>query len=88
MEGKTRALAFRKTQLQALAAFLMEQEEGLVTALKADFKSHFEAVAEVKAVQTEVAQAIDQLSTWTQPVSVSTPVGKATRGAPATIIVG
>lgn len=75
-EGKTRSVESRRTQLQKLATFLVEHEEGLVTALKADFKSHFEAVAEVKAVQSEVVQALDQLNVWIKPISVGTPLGK------------
>lgn len=75
-DGKTKLVESRKAHLRKLAIFLVEHEESLVTALKADFKSHFEAVAELKALQSEVVQALDQLDVWTRSIPVGTPLGK------------
>jgi acyl-CoA reductase-like NAD-dependent aldehyde dehydrogenase len=42
-----------------------------LTALQTDFKSQYDALAEVRTVQSAVAQAIDQLSTWLSPEHVT-----------------
>lgn len=66
-------MEFRLYQLRRLCSFLVEEEPALLAALEKDFKSHFEALAELHAVQTEVIKAIDNLSKWIKPAKVSQP---------------
>jgi acyl-CoA reductase-like NAD-dependent aldehyde dehydrogenase len=65
-------LGYRVKQLQQLASFLTSEREGLLGALKADFKSHYEALSELRTVETEVVRAIDEISKWNRPQSLST----------------
>lgn len=44
-----------------------------MTALQADFKSYYEALAEVRSVQSEIVKAIENLHSWTSPRSVERP---------------
>lgn len=64
--GKTKNLEYRLYQLRRLCTFLTEQQDGLLEALKADFKSHYEALGEICSLRSEVIKAIDNLYTWTK----------------------
>lgn len=73
--GRTRAIDWRLGKLRRLASFLKDHEIGLVEALKVDFKSHFEAIAEVRTIQTAVVEAIDKLDVWMSPEYCSRSLG-------------
>ena len=69
--GKTRSLAGRKTQLEALIRFAQENDEALIEALRADMgKPELEArVADVGQISIEAKFALKNLKKWTRPES-------------------
>lgn len=74
--GKTRSLAFRQGQLQALKAAIQRYESQILAALKQDFgKSSFEAYAtEVGFVLDELSYTLKHLPEWVEPEDVKTPL--------------
>lgn len=69
--GKTRSLAWRKAQLEALIRFAQENDEALIEALRADMgKPELEArVADVGQISIEAKFALKNLKKWTRPES-------------------
>jgi aldehyde dehydrogenase (NAD+) len=74
--GKTRALAWRKTQLRRLIEMMRREEDAIVNALADDLgKSRFEGwLAEVAVVAGEAEHALDHLDDWVKPEKVHTPL--------------
>ena len=73
--GMTRALAFRRAQIERLAGALERHEAALLAALKADLgKSPGQGYAsEFGLVQTEIRHALRHLSRWAAPRRCRTP---------------
>jgi aldehyde dehydrogenase (NAD+) len=73
--GASRALAFRREQLQTLSGALARHESRLLAALHADLrKSPFQSYSsELGPLQTEIRHALKNLSRWTAPVHCRTP---------------
>ncbi len=73
--GATRSLAFRRQQLDRLAAALDRHESALFEALHSDLgKSPFQALAsELGLVKAELAQARKRLRKWTAPRRLRVP---------------
>ena len=73
--GATRALEFRRSQLQKLSTALERHESSLLAALQADLrKSPFEGYAtELGLLQAEIRHALKNLSRWAAPVRCRTP---------------
>ena len=67
--GRTRPLAWRRAQLEGLAAFAKENVDELVAALQADMgKPELEAIAaDVGQIGQEVKLALKNLAKWTRP---------------------
>ena len=76
--GRTRPLAWRREQLEALAAMMRENDDAFVAALHADFgKPALEAFAtDVAIVATEADDARKRLAKWTRPERVSSPLNQ------------
>jgi len=74
--GRTRPLAWRKAQLEALRAMLVEQEAVLVRALRADIgKSDFEGfLTDIGFVIAEIDHGLAHLRRWMKPKRVGTPL--------------
>jgi len=74
--GRTRQLRWRKAQLQALRAMLVEQEGVLVRALRDDVgKSELEGyLTDVGFVIAEIDHALAHLHSWMKPKRVGTPL--------------
>jgi aldehyde dehydrogenase (NAD+) len=74
--GKTRPLAWRREQLQAMRKMLTEREPELLEALAADLgKPRLEAWAtDVGFVISEIDHALKHLRRWTRPTRVRTPL--------------
>lgn len=74
--GRTRPLAWRKAQLDALAAMMQAEEEAIVEALRLDLgKPRAESLTgEVDNVRKEARLIARQLKRWTRPVKVSSPL--------------
>ena len=74
--GATRSLAWRLSQLDALEHLLLEREEDVVEALRADLgKPEAESVgAEVRSVVAEVRHTRKKLRSWMKPKGVQTPL--------------
>ena len=74
--GRTRAVAWRKEQLAALAAMLDARESDLLDALAADLgKSPVEGYAtEVGFVKNDVRYALAHLDKWLKPERVHAPI--------------
>jgi aldehyde dehydrogenase (NAD+) len=74
--GRTRPLAWRRRQLEALGAMLRERKKDWLEALRADLgKSSFEGwLAELNFVKGEMKYALDRLPDWMRPEKVSTPL--------------
>lgn len=74
--GKTRPLAFRQGQLQALRGAIQRYEGQILAALKQDFgKSAFEAYAtEIGFVLDELSHTLKSLPDWVEPEEVKTPL--------------
>lgn len=69
--GKTRSLAWRRAQLEALIRFARENDGALIEALRADMgKPELEArVADVGQITIEAKLALKNLKKWTRPES-------------------
>ena len=76
--GRTRPLAWRRAQLEGLRALARENGDELVAALQADFgKPTLEAwTTDVAIVAGEADQALKNLSRWTRPEKVKTPLSQ------------
>ncbi|HEY9840686.1 MAG TPA: aldehyde dehydrogenase [Candidatus Obscuribacterales bacterium] len=74
--GKTRPLAFRQGQLQALRGAIQRYEGQIMAALKQDFgKCSFEAYAtEIGFVLDELSHTLRHLPEWVDPEDVKTPL--------------
>ncbi len=74
--GKTRPLAWRREQLQAMRKMLTEREPELLEALAADLgKPRLEAWAtDIGFVISEIDHALKHLRRWTRPTRVRTPL--------------
>ena len=72
--GATRTHAFRKTQLKNLRAAILQHEQDIYDALRADLKKSAEEswVTEVGFVISEINAAIKKLRQWMQPERVPT----------------
>ncbi|WP_143773889.1 aldehyde dehydrogenase [Niastella vici] len=72
--GATRALAFRKQQLQLLKETLLKYEQSLYDALYSDLKKSAEEnwVTEMGVVVTEINVALRRLHSWMKPQKVKT----------------
>jgi len=70
--GRTRPLAWRREQLKALRAMMVEHGDELVAALQADLgKPVLEALAaDVSSVKREASLALRRLRRWTRPERV------------------
>ena len=77
--GKTRPLAFRRQQLQALRRMILENEERFFTALASDLgKPTVEAYAgEVGYLLEEIGYTLKHLKGWAKPERVKTPLVNA-----------
>ena len=73
-DGKTLALAVRKTQLKKLKEILQANEEGLYEAIYADFcKSTFDTyTTEIAILYQEIDEAISNLTKWAKTKKVTT----------------
>jgi len=67
--GKTKPLAWRRAQLEALIRFAKENSDALVEALQADMgKPELEArAADVGQITIEAKLALKNLKKWTRP---------------------
>jgi aldehyde dehydrogenase (NAD+) len=76
MSGKTKSIAWRKSQLLALKRMLMENEKAIYQALKSDLnKCEFEAYSsEYSFVLKDIKLSLKNLSKWSKPRHVSTPM--------------
>ena len=74
--GKTQALSWRLQQLEALHHLLVEREDEIIAALRADVgKPAIEAyAAEVSFCQNELKLIRSKLAKWVQPEKVSAPM--------------
>jgi aldehyde dehydrogenase (NAD+) len=74
--GKTKNLAWRKSQLQGMKRMFKEHYADFEAALYADMnKSPFECFAtEIGFLEHEVEYALERLDSWARPKPVSTPV--------------
>lgn len=64
-------VAFRKHQLSSLLRMLHENRDAFEKAIEQDFKSHFEARAEVSMLIGEVVYALDNMDSWIQDAGPS-----------------
>ena len=73
--GRTRETGFRIEQLQKLRQVVVEKHEDMERSLHEDLKKcEFEAfVTEISAVIDEINCAVENLASWTKPVSVESP---------------
>jgi aldehyde dehydrogenase (NAD+) len=76
LSGKTRELAWRRTQLKAVKRMMSERESDLFDALKSDLgKSAMESfTTETSYVSGDAAYSYKKLSRWARKRRVSTPV--------------
>ncbi|MCW8108000.1 aldehyde dehydrogenase family protein [Alteromonas ponticola] len=74
--GKTRALTWRKQQLEQLNKLLTENEQAIFDALKDDLgKSQTEAwLGEFGFLQSDIAHTLSNLEKWAAPRKVATPL--------------
>lgn len=74
--GKTKAVHWRVSQLNALKRLLLENEEELCTAVKLDLKRpHYESVTEeLLNLLAEVNEALHNIHSWMADEMVPTPV--------------
>jgi aldehyde dehydrogenase (NAD+) len=84
--GRTRPVAWRRTQLQALRTLLTEHEDDLLAALASDLgKPRLEAWAtDVGFVVNDIDHTLKHLRRWTRPTRVRTPL--ATKPSRARIL--
>lgn len=75
-EGKTKPLSWRKSQLLALKRLLLENENAIYDALKADLnKCKFESyVSEYQYVLKDIKQTVKHIAKWSKPRHVATPI--------------
>ena len=75
-EGKTKPLSWRKSQLLALKRLLLENENAIYDALKADLnKCKFESyVSEYQYVLKDIKQTVKHIAKWSKPRHVGTPI--------------
>jgi aldehyde dehydrogenase (NAD+) len=75
-EGRTREYLWRRSQLLALEAFLVEREGEIAAALHADFrKSAPETfLTETGYLRSEIRFALKHLKSWMKPLRVSVPL--------------
>ncbi|MCC3281709.1 MULTISPECIES: aldehyde dehydrogenase family protein [Arthrobacter] len=75
--GRTRELAWRRGQLQAMLRLLSEREEELAAALHADLgKNALESyLTEVSITRSEVEYTLKHLAAWTRSRKVPVPLG-------------
>lgn len=76
VDGVLRSLAARRTQLEALKRLLLENEEAIVEALRADFgKPPTETYGtEIAFTVTEIDHALKHLDDWARPTRVKLPL--------------
>ncbi|BAY63816.1 aldehyde dehydrogenase [Calothrix brevissima NIES-22] len=73
--GKTKDVAFRIEQLKILKQAVLENEQAIIQALKADLnKPEFEAYATEILVYKEIDYAIKHIKTWTKPQKAAVPL--------------
>ena len=74
--GKTRALTWRKAQLQAMQQLLVDNEQAIYAALKHDLnKCEFESyVSEYEYILKDIALFSKNLKRWSRPRPVPTPL--------------
>ena len=74
--GKTRDLAWRRTQLKAVTRMMQERESDLFDALQSDLgKSAMESfTTETAYVSSDAAYSYKNLNRWTRKKRVSTPI--------------
>jgi aldehyde dehydrogenase (NAD+) len=74
--GRTRDLDFRREQLRALRALVVDEEPRIFEALRSDLgKPHLESYGgETAIVRTEVDHALRHLASWTRTRRVPTPM--------------
>ncbi len=74
--GATRSLEFRRAQLQKLSAAIESHEAAISAALHADLRrSSLDAyTTEIGFVLSEIRHTLQNLSTWTKPRRVKTPL--------------
>jgi aldehyde dehydrogenase (NAD+) len=74
--GRTRPMAWRRTQLKRLKALLKENEQALADALHADLrKSFFESWSgEINFTVNEIDHSLAHMEDWARPRPVDTPI--------------
>ncbi|MBD2356908.1 aldehyde dehydrogenase [Tolypothrix sp. FACHB-123] len=73
--GKTKDVAFRIEKLKILKQAVIENEQAIIQALKADLnKPEFEAYATEILVYKEIDYAIKHIKTWTKPQKAAVPL--------------
>lgn len=75
-EGRTRPVAWRRTQLEGLSQLLASGESELETAMRADLgKAPAESwITELRLVEREIAHTLSHLDSWMSPQHVHIPV--------------
>ncbi len=72
--GATRDVNFRLTQLKRLKQAILDRQDAIVAAVKADLgRPEFEAYFEIASI-AEVNYAIKHLKSWAKPRKISTPI--------------
>jgi aldehyde dehydrogenase (NAD+) len=72
--GKTKDLEFRREQLQRLKQAILDRQEAIVAAVKADLnRPEFEAYFEIASI-SDVNYALKHLKSWAKPKKVPTPI--------------
>lgn len=64
-------VAHRKHQLSQLLKLLVDNKDDIISALKTDFKSHYEAGSEHATVISEIVYALDNMDSWMREVRPS-----------------
>ncbi|MFK0730500.1 MAG: aldehyde dehydrogenase [Gloeotrichia echinulata GP01] len=73
--GKTKDVAFRIAQLKIIKQAILENEQEILQALKADLnKPEFETYATEILVTKEIDYAIKHIKTWTKPKKAEVPI--------------
>lgn len=73
--GKTKDVAFRIAQLKILKQAILENEQAIIQALKADLnKPEFETYATEILVTKEIDYAIKHIKTWIKPKKAEVPI--------------
>lgn len=75
-QGKTKDILFRVNQLKRLRAAILENQESIIDASKADMgKPAFESyIAELGFISREIRYVMKNLKSWSKPKKVSTPL--------------